>query len=188
MTQLPAWLQALAAILQVGFAYAIYRITKEYVIATKQIAMSTAAQVELLRASSSTDQGKKEASLELQQHLTAIRDFLTGIPSPTARQNADHLARTVVLIPDVHLDGILSTGRKIGAAAAETATRLAQSVRWLRERLRTVQQTNPNLGFDWSRFDWDQWTSRYLDASLALDALLSDRATQEALQGDAPRS
>ncbi len=177
MGQLPAWLQALAAMGSLGFAYAMFRITREYVIATKQIAMSTATQVELLRASSSPDAKRKDASLELQQHLTAVREFLDGVPSPTARQNADRLARTSVPIADSSLDGLLSAARKIGAASAETATRLVQSARWLRERIRAVQATNPDHGFDWQRFDWDAWGSRYLDASLALDALLGDRAT-----------
>jgi len=154
----------------------MYRITKQYVIATKEIAVSTAAYVELLRAASSPDAQRKDALIELQQHLTVVREFLDSVPQPTARQNADRLARTSVLIPDSTLDGLLSAARKIGAASAETATRLVQSTRWLRERIRAVQEVPTTLGFNWERFDWEGWGSRYLEASLALGALLSERA------------
>ena len=176
MSQLPAWLQALAALGSLGFAYALYRITREYVTATKEIALSTAAQVEILRASGSLDAKRKEALVELQQHLTAIRDFLNSVPDPTNRQDAARRTKSAIPLADSTFDGVLSAARRIGAASAQKATSLVQATRWMSTRVREVQSVSPTLGFDWQHFDWDGWGSRYLEASLALNALVDERA------------
>jgi hypothetical protein len=112
-----------------------------------------------------------ERGIELQQHLVAVRDFLNGVPSRHSKQQADRLARSVVIIPDYHIDGLLSAARAFGPPPAQTAIGLSQALRWLRDRMKVVQGTNASYGFDWESFDWSSWDTRYLEASLAFESL-----------------
>lgn len=178
MSDLPAWLQAGAAFAQLGVAFALYRITREYVQATKEnveatkdIATSTAAQVELLRASRSGDSSQASAAADLTQRVTLLRTALESLPGPGSQQVADRLMREAVLPADQDLEGLSSSASKLGAATAALAARAVQELRWLRDRADEVRKVPVERGYSWQDFRWDRWAAHYVDAKNVLDTL-----------------
>jgi hypothetical protein len=171
VNEIPAWLQASAALVQLGFAFAIYRITKSYVAATKDIALSTAAQVELLRAGQSRDHGQETAIADLTQRAAILQASLDSLPGPGSQQIADRMMRDATLFSDNDLDALSAAAARLGAATAETAAEAVQHMRWLRDRAQEVRSVPRERGFDWGRFNWSRWTQHYVGARNALQAL-----------------
>ena len=178
MSDLPAWLQATAAVAQLGFGYAMFRITRDYVRATKEnvqatkdIAVSTAAQVELLRAGQSKDSKQEGAFAEVAQRVAILRDSLESLPSPGAQAAADRLMRSATLPADQDLEGLTVSAARLGAATAETAARAVQDLRWLRDRALEVRSVTPMQGYSWQDFRWDRWAAHYVGAKNALETL-----------------
>jgi hypothetical protein len=167
----PAWLQAVAAIAQVAFAVAMYRITKTYVHATKEIAASTAAQVELLRAGRSTDKAQSDARTELAQRAGILLASLDTMPAPGQQQIADRMMRDATMFAEEDLQSLASASARIGQATASTAATAIQDLRWVRDRANEVRGTPQSLGYDWSRFRWDRWAQHYVGARNALNTL-----------------
>jgi len=171
VNDVPAWLQATAAVVQLGFAFAIYRITKSYVTATKEIALSTAAQVELLRAGQSRDHGQETAIADLTQRVAILQTSLDSLPSPASQQQADRMVRNATLFSDQDLQALSAAAARLGAATAKTAASAVQHMRWLRDRAEEVRSVPRERGFDWGRFNWSQWAQHYVGAANALQAL-----------------
>jgi hypothetical protein len=168
---LPAWLQAVAAMLQAGVAVALLLITRRYVQLTGRLAAATEAQVEILRAERDEKRSERLKQLAgLAQRLLTALEQLPG-PGRDAQQRAHSLITNAVLPQDDELQELRRLANAIGPAVGQLAQSASDNFGWLLNWARKVQATNPVLGFDYNQFKWSHWVFRWTEAAAGLKKL-----------------
>src|SRR6266516_6746116 len=138
MTNLTAWLQAGAAVVQAGVAVALFKITRDYVRLTQRLAVASEAQVELLRAE--RDAERSEPLRRLQSLAKMLLACLHKLPGPGAesQQQAARLFGDAVLPADAELQEFQAAAAAVGPGVDALARAAAENFCWLLDLTRSA--------------------------------------------------
>lgn len=143
-------IQAVAAILYVIATIVLVGITARYVSLTRG----------LLQIQQAT--GRERAS-ELKNVTLTIRSHL--LRYPIRPDTAAGKMKEALPVEEGDLSRFQTLASQFSVDIGEHAAKMAAAVRWLSARVREVQQTDPKLGYDWSRFPWPQWNEEMARAN-----------------------
>ncbi|HKO18400.1 MAG TPA: hypothetical protein VJU82_05900 [Acidobacteriaceae bacterium] len=176
MTDWPSWIQAAAAILQAAAAIVIYRVTKEYVQLTRDIARASNEQLKLTRRTQLAEDVQRAAALRGQ--ASSLEARANALP-----EHADDTAfRQRPLWTDEEVEGLQAAAPRVLGMAADAASRASEELTWLRDRVAAVRETSPSQGYDYNRFfPTSEWPARRAAALQSLRELMRYSAVAAAL-------
>jgi len=113
--------------------------------------------------------GKNELVLSAKHLLAIVRRLPDG--SEASIQGADSVLRGAVLPSDDDLTHLRRTAARVGASEGEITLASVASVGWMTKHVREVQATSREMGFDYGRISWVQWSVHWMEAERSLTAL-----------------
>lgn len=167
MSNWPAWVQAVAAIIQAIAAVTIYKVTKEYVRLTRDIALAANEQLKLTRLGQLAED--KHRAGALRGRASSLEARVSALP-----EVADDTAfRERVLWTFDEVEALQNTAARVLGLAADAASKAAVECAWLRDRLQAIRDVPMNTGYDYARFfPHEEWRTRRADALVYLRELV----------------
>jgi hypothetical protein len=181
LSDLPAWIQAAAAVVQAGAAVTIYVVTKDYVKLTRDIARAGTDQLKFSRLSQLAED--KQRAVALNGRASSLEARVTALPSEITGP-ADRLLRQAALWTPAEIDALQTAASGVLSLAAEAASRAAIDLSWLLDRILEIRAVPPQNGYDYSRFPKEEWQSRRADALLHLRELMAYAKSSQELVED----
>lgn len=175
MSNLPAWLQAFAAIVQAGVAVMLWLVTAKYVELTKELATTASEQLSLTREAEIHRWRSDLLDLEtVSRRLLTSLDELAGAAGGWAAP----IRQGALWTPD-ELRELTQLAAKAGKEYAALALQPATDLKWMLERIAPVRAEDPAKGYELSRFPREDFDRR-LDRSRAALNEIVEKAREKA--------
>jgi len=179
MSDIPAWVQAIAAVVQAGVAVVLWRVTAKYVELTRELAVTASAQLSLSREAETHRWRSDLLDLETvsRRLLTSLDEFAVAGTSwaTPIRQGA--------LWSPEELRELTQLAAKAGKEYVSLALQPATDLQWMLERIAPVRAENPAVGYELGRFPREDFERRLARSIAALSAIV-ERAAAEAAKLD----
>ena len=179
MSDIPAWVQASAAIVQAGVAVVLWRVTAKYVELTKELAGTANAQLSL----------SKEAEIhkwrsDLLDLETISRRLLASLEEFAVADGGWGAAiRRAALWTPEELRELTQLAAKAGKEYAGLSLQPATDLQWMLERIAPVRAENPAVGNELGRFPREEFDRRLDRSRAALNSIVERAAAQAAKLG-----
>lgn len=106
--------------------------------------------------------GANRARGDLASRIAALISRLQPFAiSPNARQRADAVFRTSPVWTDEQISAMQDSARLLGNEYLEVVQQLHPHLQYLADRIAEVRLTTRMMGYQWERFDWDTWDTRF---------------------------
>jgi hypothetical protein len=171
MSNLPAWIQAVAAVVQAVAAIVIYLVTRDYVRLTGRLAASASEQLRLQRLDRLADD--KQRAMIVSARAKTVLQRLEHLPPDMQTSGADRTIREVALWSEGDVEAVHAASASLLGMASEAAAKASMTLTWLRDRVTEIRSVRPEIGFDYRRFPYDAWKANLADAQMALRELVA---------------
>ena len=166
-----ALVQAIASIVSVIVTVILAWVTYMYVHLTRRLAEASDEQLQLLRANAS---GRINA---LAGFVRMLRILVSELPAD--EKNAERM-RTAALWSGDNLAEFQRLASEHSRTAGQRAAVTVPSLRWLRERVETIKDLEPDQQVNWEAFPWKEWREHRERASTQLRAIWDGLPAEEA--------
>lgn len=177
---IPAWIQAIAALAQVGLAFVLWLATSRYVDLTRDLSVAAERQLVLLRHAQ--EHARRSDLVELAALCGRIRASMDELPQSTETHSWGTALRNAPLWSISDMGKLASLAAKAGPIYAHRLALVANDLEWIRAQLQIVRAENPSLGYAMSSFPWEAYSARKARALVELREV-QDLVTNDAAAG-----